>query len=114
MPLAEAHERAGVLSVLYVVSYLGLGVPAVLAGFGVVHGGGLIATNRYYGVAVIVLAALALFGLLKSRPGRAARSAATGPGHIARQVCLERWTLPWLSRKRKRGHRHASGCSTRQ
>jgi hypothetical protein len=51
-----------------VVSYLGLGVPAVLAGFGVVHGGGLIATARYYGAAVIVLAVLALFGLLKNRP----------------------------------------------
>ena len=75
VPLAAAHERAGVVSLLYVVSYLGLGVPAVLAGFGVVHGGGLIATARYYGAAVIALAALALFGLLKSRPGRVARSA---------------------------------------
>jgi MFS family permease len=42
VPLAAAHERAGLVSMLYVVSYLGLGVPAVLAGFGVVHGGGLI------------------------------------------------------------------------
>jgi len=72
VPLAAAHERAGVVSLLYVVSYLGLGVPAVLAGFGVVHGGGLIDTARYYGAAVIALAALALLGLLKNRPGRAA------------------------------------------
>ena len=42
VPLAAAHERAGLVSLLYVVSYLGLGVPAVLAGLGVVHGGGLI------------------------------------------------------------------------
>jgi len=76
VPLAAAHERAGLVSLLYVVSYLGLGVPAVLAGFGVVHGGGLISTARYYGTAVIVLAALALFGLLKNRPGRAAEPAA--------------------------------------
>jgi hypothetical protein len=69
VPLAAAHERAGVVSLLYVVSYLGLGVPVVLAGFGVVHGGGLIDTTRYYGAAVIALAALALFGLLKNRPG---------------------------------------------
>jgi MFS family permease len=68
VPLAAAHQRAGVVSLLYVVSYLGLGVPAVLAGFGVVHGGGLVNTTRYYGAAVIVLATLALFGLLKSRP----------------------------------------------
>jgi len=76
VPLAAAHERAGLVSLLYVVSYLGLGVPAVLAGFGVVHGGGLIDTARYYGAAVIALAALALFGLLKKRPSRAAEPAA--------------------------------------
>ena len=68
VPLAAAHERAGLVSLLYVVSYLGLGVPAVAAGFGVVHGGGLISTTRYYGAAVIVLAALALAGLVRSRP----------------------------------------------
>ena len=81
VPLAAAHERAGLVSLLYVVSYLGLGVPAVLAGFGVVHGGGLVNTARYYGAAVIVLAALALFGLLKNRPGRGAEpTAAQAPG----------------------------------
>jgi hypothetical protein len=74
VPLAAAHERAGLISLLYVVSYLGLGVPAVLAGFGAVHDG-LINTARYYGAAVIALAALALFGLLRSRPGRIAEPA---------------------------------------
>ena len=38
VPLAAAHERAGVLSLVYIVSYLGLGVPAVVAGFVIVHG----------------------------------------------------------------------------
>src|SRR5580658_8955322 len=75
VPLAAPHQRAGLVSLLYVVSYLGLGVPAVLAGFGVVHGGGLIDTARYYGAAVIALAVLALFGLLKTTPGRAAEPA---------------------------------------
>jgi predicted MFS family arabinose efflux permease len=74
VPLAAAHERAGLISLLYVVSYLGLGVPAVLAGFGAVHDG-LINTARYYGAAVIALAALALFGLLRNRPGRTAEPA---------------------------------------
>src|ERR1700742_1096343 len=74
VPLAAPHERAGVVSLLYVVSYLGLGVPAVAAGFLVVHGGGLIETPRYYGGAVILLAAAALIGLLMS--GRRARPAA--------------------------------------
>jgi hypothetical protein len=76
VPFAAPPQRAGLVSLLYVVSYLGLGVPAVLAGFGVVHGGGLISTARYYGAAVIALAALALFGLTKNRPGRAAEPAA--------------------------------------
>ena len=83
VPLAAPHQRAGLVSLLYVVSYLGLGVPAVVAGFGVVHGGGLIDTARYYGAAVIVLAALALFGLLKNRPApqsRAAEPAAAAQG----------------------------------
>ena len=39
LPLAGPQERAGVLSLLYVVSYLALGLPAVIAGFLVVHGG---------------------------------------------------------------------------
>jgi predicted MFS family arabinose efflux permease len=76
IPLAAAHQRAGLVSLLYVVSYLGLGVPAVAAGFGVVHGGGLIDTTRYYGGALIALAGLALFGLLKNRPARATEPAA--------------------------------------
>jgi hypothetical protein len=75
VPLAAAHQRAGLVSLLYVISYIGLGVPAVLAGFGVVHGGGLVSTTRYYGAAVIVLAALALFGLLRNRAGRATEPA---------------------------------------
>jgi predicted MFS family arabinose efflux permease len=74
IPLSATHQRAGVVSLLYVVSYLGLGVPAVLAGFGVVHGGGLISTARYYGVAVIALAALALLRLLKNQTGRVAEA----------------------------------------
>ncbi len=82
VPLAAAHQRAGVVSLLYVVSYFGLAVPVVLAGFGVVYGGGLTSTARYYGAAVIVLAALALIGVLKNRPGRAAEPAVCPAGNI--------------------------------
>ncbi|MCW2749854.1 MAG: transporter [Aeromicrobium sp.] len=63
VPLAAPHERAGVLSLMYVVSYLAMGVPAVIAGFLVVDGGGVLATAREYGVGVMVLAALAFIGL---------------------------------------------------
>ncbi|WP_198533465.1 MFS transporter [Streptomyces sp. AcH 505] len=71
MPLTEPHESSGVLSLLYVVSYLGMGGPAVLAGFLVVHAGGLLTTAREYGIAVIVLAGIALLGLLRGGPAPA-------------------------------------------
>ncbi|HEY2263873.1 MAG TPA: MFS transporter, partial [Streptosporangiaceae bacterium] len=67
IPLVGERERAGVLSLLYVVSYLGLGVPAVIAGVLVTEVNGLLDTAREYGVAVIVLAVLALGGLLLTR-----------------------------------------------
>jgi hypothetical protein len=66
VPLAAPHERSGVLSLLYVVCYLGMGVPAVAAGFLIVHGAGLVGAAREYGVALIVLAVLALVGLARS------------------------------------------------
>jgi hypothetical protein len=76
VPLAAPHERAGVLSIVYVVSYLAMGVPAVIAGFLVVHDGGVLATAREYGIAVMILAALALAGMVSSRP-RPARNDGT-------------------------------------
>ncbi|WP_432519067.1 MFS transporter [Kineococcus sp. SYSU DK006] len=69
LPQAEPHERAGVLSAVYVAAYLGLGLPAVLAGVLTVHGGGLLTTTREYAVAVVVLAALAALSLAR-RPAR--------------------------------------------
>ena len=71
VPLAAAHERAGVLSILYVIAYLAMGLPAVLAGIGCVYGGGVLATANAYGIAVIVLAAAALVGAVVRRPVRA-------------------------------------------
>jgi MFS family permease len=80
VPLAAAHERAGVLSLVYIVSYLGLGLPAVVAGFVIVHGAGLTDTAIYYGGAVILLAALALAGLLRVRtPAAVGQPAAARP-----------------------------------
>jgi MFS family permease len=66
-PLAHPDQRAGVLSVLFLVSYLGLGIPAVLAGLAVVHGGGLVTTSYHYGLAVIVLAIVATINLIRVR-----------------------------------------------
>jgi predicted MFS family arabinose efflux permease len=67
LPLTAATDRAGVLSVLYVISYLAMGVPAVLGGLRATHGGGLLTTAREYGAAVMLLAALALAGNLARR-----------------------------------------------
>ncbi|HXU64329.1 MAG TPA: MFS transporter [Polyangia bacterium] len=71
LPLAAASERAGVLSLLYMIAYLSMGVPVVFAGLRVVHGGGLFTASREYGVAVIALAAAALLGTLVRRPAAA-------------------------------------------
>ena len=49
IPLAEAHQRAGVLSVLFLISYFAMGVPAVFAGIRVVYGGGVASAAREYG-----------------------------------------------------------------
>ncbi|MFF4313440.1 MFS transporter [Streptomyces sp. NPDC001507] len=64
LPLAKSHESSGVLSLLFVVAYLGMGVPSVAAGTLVVHGGGLVPTSEEYGAVVIGLALLALAALL--------------------------------------------------
>jgi MFS family permease len=73
-PLAGPDQRAGVLSVLYTVSYLGLGLPAVAAGVAVVHGNGLVTTSYVYGAAVIALAAVAALNQLRTWPRRSALS----------------------------------------
>ncbi|WP_446220459.1 MFS transporter [Micromonospora sp. IBHARD004] len=66
MPAVEAHERASVLSLLYIVCYVGFGLPTVIAGFLVVYAGGLPRTANEYSVAIILLALVALFGLRRA------------------------------------------------
>jgi MFS family permease len=65
VPLAAPQERAGVLSVIFVISYLAMGVPAVIAGYLVALQGDLLSTAREFGAVVMVLAALALIGTLR-------------------------------------------------
>ncbi len=71
VPTAEAHQRAGLLSVIYTVSYLAMGVPTVLAGYLAVHDGGVRVTAREYGLVVIALALVALAGVVGRAPRRA-------------------------------------------
>ncbi len=76
LPLAAAHQRAGVLSTIYVICYLAMGLPAVVAGFVVVDGVDVLDTARGYGVVVMALAALALVDALARREAPAASAEA--------------------------------------
>ena len=62
-----AHERASVMSVLFVISYLALGVPAVAAGWGLARQGDIVTTALEFGATVIALALLALLGTRRRR-----------------------------------------------
>ncbi|MFE5812395.1 MFS transporter [Streptomyces sp. NPDC056479] len=83
MPLTKAHEGSGVLSLLFVISYLGMGVPSVVAGWLVVHGGGLVPTAEGYGAVVIALALVALAALLLRGTGARTRGVAVAAGAAA-------------------------------
>jgi hypothetical protein len=72
--LIGAHERAGVLSVLFVISYLALGVPAIVAGYGLARQGDIYATAREFGAAVMLLALTALIATFRSTRARPVRS----------------------------------------
>jgi predicted MFS family arabinose efflux permease len=78
VPLAEPTERAGVISVAYIICYLAMGLPAILAGFLVVHGT-VLHTAQEFGGAVIVLAALTVAGMLFSAVRTRARRPAACP-----------------------------------
>ncbi len=64
MPMLPAHERAEVFAVIFIVSYLAFGIPAVIAGV-LTPQIGLTATTYGYGAVVAVLSAAA--GLLRWR-----------------------------------------------
>ena len=58
------------LSVLYIVSYCGMGLPAIVAGIIVVDGGGLLSSARDYAGFLIILSVAALTGLLVTTRSR--------------------------------------------
>jgi hypothetical protein len=66
MPVALPQERAGLMAAFYIMSYLALSIPAMLAGV-MTHAFGLGAAASYYGWALIALAALALAGQMVQR-----------------------------------------------
>jgi MFS family permease len=85
LPLAGPSERAGVIAVIYVISYLALGLPAIGAGVLVVHTT-VAHTALLFGLAVIALATSTAAGILlggrRTRPRE--MSAATTPCLAAR------------------------------
>ena len=83
--LAPPEQRAEVVTAIYVVCYLALSVPAVLAGIAVAEVG-LLATAYGYAVAVAVLSASALVGAWRRQPARAGEHGpelAASPGTVA-------------------------------
>ncbi len=69
LPTAEAHQRAGLLSTLYVISYLAFSLPAVVAGLSVPWVG-LLTVVYVYGAMVMLLAVISMVASLRSRqPG---------------------------------------------
>lgn len=65
VPLAPPHQRAGLLSVIFIISYLALSVPTVVAGL-YVPTLGLPVTLYIYGAAVLVLSAISLIAIIVS------------------------------------------------
>jgi hypothetical protein len=64
VPHAPLHARAGVLSVLLIVSYLAMGLPAIGAGFRVTATHDLLGAARELGGVVAILALLSLLSQL--------------------------------------------------
>lgn len=74
LPTAAAYERSGLFSAIYVVSYLALGIPAILAG-AIAGLGGVLPTAIGY---ALVVAVVAVSGLVAQIRRRTALTRATG------------------------------------
>jgi len=66
VPLALSHERAGLMSAFYVLSYLAFCLPSLLAG-NLTRTFGLVATTDGYGTVLIVLSVGAWLALMRQR-----------------------------------------------
>ncbi len=66
VPLALPHERAGLMSAFYALSYLAFCLPSLLAG-NLTRTFGLVATTDGYGAVLILLSLSALVGLMREQ-----------------------------------------------
>ncbi|MBA4362621.1 MAG: MFS transporter [Pseudomonas sp.] len=69
VPLALPHERAGLMSAFYVLSYLAFCLPSLLAG-NLTRAFGLVTTTDGYGAVLIILAVSALPALMRQQPAK--------------------------------------------
>lgn len=67
VPLALPHERAGLMSAFYVLSYLAFCLPSLLAG-SLTRTFGLVTTTDGYGAVLIILSVGALLALQREQP----------------------------------------------
>jgi MFS family permease len=67
IPSAAPHERAGTLSIIFIICYLAMGVPAVVAGSMLARHVNIIAVAQYFCAVIMALAAVALAGTIFSR-----------------------------------------------
>ena len=74
VPLALPHERAGLMSAFYVLSYLAFCLPSFLAG-NLTHTFGLVATADGYGAGLIVLSVGAMVMAWRQRMANVCLSA---------------------------------------
>ena len=76
VPFAAPHERAGVLSIIFIISYIAMGVPAVAAGWMIARHGNVVATAQLFAAVIMALAGSALLaGLLRAATQRVSRVA---------------------------------------
>ena len=73
--VAAPHERAGTLAIVFIVSYIALGLPAIIAGSMARHTS-LLATAQVFGLVVMALAAAALIASVFTSSYRAQAPAA--------------------------------------
>jgi MFS family permease len=77
VPFAAPHERAGVLSIIFIISYIAMGVPAVAAGWLIARHGNILATAQIFGAMIMALAFTAFLGSVL----RAATKRVSRPSH---------------------------------
>jgi MFS family permease len=69
IPFAAPHERAGTLSIIFIICYLAMGVPAVVAGSMLARHVTIIAVAQYFCAVIMALAAAALLGATRRNYG---------------------------------------------